>query len=393
MLKTRYWPTNAGRLALILALSGMAIDAHPCEVKIGAVGGQTGAAAPWGLAEKAGTEFEAAWTNAQGGVQVGKEKCQVKVVSYDAQSNASGGAAASNYLASQNVHAVVGPISSPETTGFKPVAKRNGQVNFASSYVATVIGPDFPLAFMKVISTQIWGPLIVDAAKKRFNLKNVIVMGPNDQGGTDSGNALAKIYDQAGIRVSTEWYQRGTTNFAPIVTRLMMKSPDAIDFAAMPPGESAILAKQLLSAGYNGVFGKSGTGAELIINEAGGPQKFRGFYWFETIPTDLPGIKKMDADYVKLMGTQVPGDSLFYAAQIAAEQILRAISVAGTDQDGEKIAAALRQTTPESRYLGKGGWRGKTQYGINQQMAFPVGMGVIFNGKLMPQEVIKISAE
>ena len=49
--------------------------------------------------------------------------------------------------------------------------------------------------------------------------------------------------------------------------------------------------------------------------------------------------------------------------------------------------------TPESRYLGKGGWRGKAQYGINQQLAFPVGMGLIANGKKEQQRRIDIPSE
>jgi len=53
----------------------------------------------------------------------------------------------------------------------------------------------------------------------------------------------------------------------------------------------------------------------------------------------------------------------------------------------------LRETTPESRYLGKGGWRGKAQYGVNQQLAFPIGMGVIANGKRQKDRRIAIASE
>ena len=379
--------------ALSFACLAAGAQAQDCEVKIGVAGPQTGGGSAWGLAEKAGTEFEAAWTNSQGGLQVGNRKCSVTVVSFDAQSTAAGGAAASNYLASQKVHAVVGPIVSPETTGFRPVAKRNRQVNFSSSWVVDVISPEFPLAFLKVNPPQVWAPTLVRTAKDRFNFKSAVVMGPNDQGGTDAGTVLAKIYSDNGVKTTTEWYQRGTTNFAAIVTRLMSIAPDTVEFAAMPPGEAAILAKQLLEAGYGGAFGRAGAGAEVIIKNAGGVDKLNAFYWYDHVPTEDPGLKRLNADYQRLMKAPVPENSLVYSAQIAAEQMLRAIASAGTDQDGDMIAAALRRAPPESRYLGKAVWRGKAQYGINQQLGFPVGMGLISNGKMEPQRRLDVSSE
>jgi branched-chain amino acid transport system substrate-binding protein len=385
----------AVRQAMLIGacLASLPAAAQECEVKLGIVGPMTGGGAGWGLAEKAGTEFEAAWTNANGGLQIGNRKCKVTVFSFDAQSTAAGGAAASNYFASQGVHLVVGPIPSPETTGFKPVAKRHGQINFATSFSVDAIGPDFPLAFHKVLTPPTWGPILIKAARDRFNFKSVVVMGPNDQGGTDAGKALSKLYSEVGAKATEEWYQRGTTNFAPIVTRIMNMKPEAVELGPMPPGEAAILVKQLLEAGYNGAFGRLGTGADLIVKSAGGVEKQKAFYWLEAVPTEDPGIRKMNADFERLMKAQVPDNSLVYSAQLAAEQMLRAVSLAGTDQDVEKIAAELRKMTPESRYLGKGGWRGKTQYRSNQQLVFPVGMGIISDGKREPQRRLEMPSE
>jgi branched-chain amino acid transport system substrate-binding protein len=93
------------------------------------------------------------------------------------------------------------------------------------------------------------------------------------------------------------------------------------------------------------------------------------------------------------MKSKVPDNTLFYPSQLAAEQLLHATSLAGTDQDGNKIADALRKMIPESRYLGKGGWPGQAQYGINQQLASPVGMGIIVNGKQEDQRRISVAAK
>ena len=367
--------------------------AQDCEVKIGVAAPMSGSGAAWGLAMSGGTTFEAAWQNANGGLQVGDRKCKVTVVSYDNPQTVAGGAAAANYLAGQGLKLIVGPVSSPENTGFKPVAKRNGQMFFTTTFALDAIGPDVPLGFQIQLPPQAWGTAALKTAKDRFNLKKLVLVGPNDQGGTDAGNALLKYYKEVGVEGTPEWYQRGTINFGPMAVRLMSTAPDAIELGPMPPAEATALVRQLLEAGYKGVFGRMGTGAEQIVKGVGGVDKVGNLYWYEAVPTDDPGIVKMRADYERLMKSPVPENSLVYNAQLAAEQIMRAVSRAGTFEDVEKVAAALRREPPESRYLGKGGWRGKTMYGSNQQLAFPIGMGFIVEGKQQPQVRLEIPSE
>src|SRR5258706_12844937 len=134
------WPV----LLLAACLAGTPAAAQDCEVKVGAAAPMTGGASAWGLALKAGVEFQAALANEAGGLQMGNKKCRVKAVVIDGQCTAAGGAAASNYMASENVGALMGPLCSPETTGFRPVAKRHGQVAFSTSYMKDVLSSEFP---------------------------------------------------------------------------------------------------------------------------------------------------------------------------------------------------------------------------------------------------------
>jgi len=52
-----------------------------------------------------------------------------------------------------------------------------------------------------------------------------------------------KLYGDAGIKAGDEYFQRGTTNFGPIATRIMNAKPDVIDIATMPPPDAAVLVK------------------------------------------------------------------------------------------------------------------------------------------------------
>jgi branched-chain amino acid transport system substrate-binding protein len=377
----RLLATPAAALLAATVLSARA-SAQDCEVKLGMAGALTGGASAWGIAMKVATEFQAAAANAAGGLDVGGKKCKVRVIAVDALCTAAGGAAASNYLAGENVKAVVGPICSPETTGFQPVSKRHGQLYMSSSYKVDVIGADWPLGFHQLQGPLAFGPQIIKEAKERFKFKTVLVIGPNDQGGTDGGNQLAGMYKEAGVQVNTEWYQRGTTNFGPLVTRVLSQNPDAVEVATMPPPDVTNFVKQMTEAGFAGVYGGSGgVGLNPVVQGAGGVEKIKGYFWLELMPVEDPGAVKLRADYLALMKMPAPDNGIFYTATYAAEVYLKAISVAGTDSDADKIADAMRKMTPESKYFGKGGWRGKTQYGINQELAFPIGMGVIADGK------------
>jgi branched-chain amino acid transport system substrate-binding protein len=394
-LSKSYLPA-AGLAALLAACVAVAPAwAQTCEVKIGAVGPMTGGASAWGLSAKAGTEFAAAVVNQDGGLPMGNRKCQVKVVTFDALYTAAGGAAASNFLASENVHVTMGPVGSPETTGFRPVAKRNGQINFSSSYMRDVMSPEFPLAFHALQAPITWGPLLIRTAKDQFKFNTVMITAPNDQGGTDSGKQLTQLYADVGVKATPEYYQRGTTNFGPLATRIMNANPDAVEMSSVPPADAAILTRQLLEAGYKGAIGSlGGTGSKPILEGAGGPEKLKAFYWLETSPIDHPGVVKMKADYERIMKAPAPDNPLFPVFALAAEVALRGISNAGTDQDVEKIADALRKLTPESRYMGKAGWRGKSLYGgVNQELTFPVGLGLVVDGKKLPVRTVEIPAE
>lgn len=381
-------------LLLGACIASLPAAAEDCEVKIGSVGPMSGGAAAWGLANKAATEYVATLVNADGGLQMGSRKCKVVVRSFDSQYTAAGGAAAANYMASEGVHAVVGPVGSPETTGFRPVAARSGIINSSSSYMAGVIGPEFPLAFHALQSPTTWGPLLVKAAYDRFHFKSMVVLGPNDQGGTDGSKQVMKFYADLGVKTNEEYYQRGTTNFAPIATRIMNINPDTVEITSVPPVDAALIVRQLLEAGYTGAIGSlGGTPAEVIIQGAGGAQNLKAVYALQTISMDNPGIVRLIAGYEPTMKSPAPANPLFPVFAITAEQELRAISLAGTDQDGEKIAAAMRAMKPESRFLGNLGWRGKAFYGVNQELAFPIGLGLVVDGKKLPTQEVVVPSE
>jgi branched-chain amino acid transport system substrate-binding protein len=379
-------------VAALCALPTAAL-AQNCEMKLGTMGPMSGGAAQWGLAMDSAAELAAAEVNQQGGVKIGGKSCKVVVVAYDSKYTAEGAAAGSNALAAQDIHLIIGPVGSPEATGIKPVAARNEQVAWNAAYAKNSLETKYPLMFHIAPGPGAWADAVIKRAMKDFPMKSVALIAPNDQGGTDIASVDAEAYKANGIAATEEYYQRGTTNFAPIVTRILATKPDVVDTASSPPGDAGVIVKQLRLAGFNGAIGRlGGPGTDEIIRVSGGLDVLKNFYWFETIPTGDPKVRAIDDEYKKLLGKDPIGGTAVWADLPAARMTLKAVSIAGTD-DAQKVAAALRAMPVDDPNIGNGYWGGKKQFGIAQELQFPFGIGIIKDGKNLGVERQEVKPE
>ncbi len=370
-------------LAAVFSLAGaVAAQAQDCTVKVGAMGPMSGGAAQWGLAMAGAAELAAAEVNAAGGVTINGKKCKIAVVSYDSKYTADGAAAGANALASEGIKIIIGPVGSPEATGIKPVAARNEQLSWNAAYAKNALDPKYPLVFHVAPGPASWSDAMVKHALKHFpQIKSVALVAPNDQGGTDIASVDAVAYRNNGVKATEEYYQRGTTNFAPIITRLLATNPDAVDTASSPPGDAGVIVKQLRLAGFKGPIGRlGGPGTEEILRVSGGIDVLKDFYWFETVAV-TDEMREIDTIYRKLLGKEPVGGTALWGNLPAARMTMKAIVNAGTVEDAGKVAAELRKLAVVDPNMGKGVWSGQKQYGINQELFFPFGVGIIKDGK------------
>ena len=70
--------------------------------------------------------------------------------------------------------------------------------------------------------------------------------------------------------------------------------------------------------------------------------------------------------------------------------VVKAIAQAGTISDTEKVAAALRTLPVTDPNLGAGHWIGKEFFGVNQELSFPFGVGMVTGGQLQP--IVRVEA-
>ena len=368
-------------VAALCALPATAF-AQDCELKIGAIGPMSGAAAQWGLSMNSAAELAAAEVNEEGGVKIGGKTCKVVVVPYDSKYTADGAAAGSNAFAAQDIHLIIGPVGSPEATGIKPVAARNEQVAWNAAYAKNSLEPKYPLMFHVAPGPAVWGEAVVKRAMAVFPMKTVTLIAPNDQAGTDTVSLDVEAYKANKVATTEEYYQRGTTNFAPIVTRILAAKPDVVDTASSPPGDAGVIVKQLRLAGSTGAIGRlGGPGTDEIIRVVRRHRCAEGLLLVRdsTRPTIRKSGRSMRS-IRRLLGKDPVGGTAVWADLPAARMTLKAVSLAGTD-DAKAVAAALRKLPVDDPNIGKGYWTGKKQYGLAQELSFPFGIGIIKDGK------------
>jgi branched-chain amino acid transport system substrate-binding protein len=372
----------AAATAVCVAGATASAWAQDCELKIGSMGPMSGGAAQWGLAMDAAANLAAAEVNTEGGLKVGDKKCHVTVVAYDSKYTADGAAAGANALAAQGIHFIIGPVGAPEATGIKPVAARNEQIAWNASYAKDALSTKYPLMFHMGPGPGAWADAVIKQALKYFKIQSVALIAPNDQGGTDIVSVDEVAYKDNGIKTSSEYYQRGTTNFAPIITRILAANPDAVDTASSPPGDAGVIVKQLRLAGFTGPIGRNGgPGTAEILRVCGGIDVLKDFYWYEAQPPNTPQMRAIDEEYKKLLGKDQTFGTSMWSNLPGARMTLKAIEVAGTTDDVQKVAEALRHLPVDDPNMGKGVWSGQKQFGIAQELMFPFGVGIIKDGK------------
>lgn len=353
--------------------------AGKCTLTIGSLGPLTGPAADFGLSMVASAKFVASEANKAGGLQVGDKKCEVKVATYDTGYTSAGAASGANDFASKGIKFVIGPLGATELTGMKPVAARNDMLLAANGFGRDALEKKYPLAFHTGPGPFVWGAPIIREAKTQFKFTTAKIIAPNDQSGDDIAIVDEAAYKKEGIAVTRDTYQRGTQDFAPIVSRLIRGNPGVIDFASSPAGDVGTMIKQLRQAGYKGIFARLGGDSTIEITKVAGLNNIQNFYYYAPVDFSNPKIIAILPEFKQATGMDATGIALGWIP--GGRALLQAISKAGRIDNTEAVAKILRADDLQDELLGQGVWTGEAQFGVNQEMTWPFNMGMIKDGK------------
>lgn len=329
-----------------LTMAPAALATEP--IKIGLLGSLTGPHSGWDSPASEGVHMAVNEINAAGGITINGEARMLQVVEEDSQSKADVAVSgAQRILSDDDVHVMLGMlVSTPGMASAVPIARAKVLYVGGFTLMDTLLGkPGYELFFRALPSDETTGKYFVPAVADKLEIKKIGFLYPNE----DATRAVAKVYQdlftEAGVETDiTEFFQPGTTDFAPVLRKFQNQGLDALFVGNSDPDTEAIV-RQSLELGnlptkfvYRG--GSGGPAAKYANN-------IDGFVWqiltrdldFTTDQKVLDWIDRYSAFTNKKVSATTYWALTFYDTVF---MLAEAMKTAQTSSDPEAIAAALR---------------------------------------------------
>lgn len=349
----------------------------------------SGPAAGWGLGLSRMNDFFAEDINAKGGLKIGEDVYKVKTIAYDHKGSPSEAAANATKLVSQDkIQYLIGGVIAATGMAELPITQPAKVVTTNLWWGKGILGPDKPFSFRQTISQMEIAPAMYAWIKKNNpNIKTMAQINPNDTSGWDTADAVRDAAEANGIQiVAQEFFERGTKDMYPFLTRILTKKPDLIDVAVTAPGDGALIVKQLYELGYKGAKAWTcGTNPVEIIKLCGA-EAAEGL-WFAygqdlEGPNSTPETRALAKRYMaKFNEPLAPHHVTSYAM---LEIFTQAMVKAGTS-DTTKVSNIVEKTKEFNTSFGPFVLVGKQKYGIDRQFVHRMMLAQARGGK--PVEV------
>lgn len=246
-------------LVLALALFGagnMACKKAAQEVNFGIISALSGPAAPWGIANSRSMTMMAEKINEDGGFEVEGKTYKWKIFTYDSKYVPAEAVKALNKAIYNDKVSFVAVMGGSPTLACIPLLKENNilSLNDAAGGKA-VTNPNNPLVFRYNPSLAGAYAATFPFLQKKEGIKTIASVNPDDATGRSGVEAVEFVAKINKIKiVAKEYFERGTKEFTPLLTRIIAKKPDMIESGYTDPTSSALLLKQARELGYKGVI-------------------------------------------------------------------------------------------------------------------------------------------
>jgi branched-chain amino acid transport system substrate-binding protein len=312
-------------------------------VKVGVIGAWSGSFAVAGLLADPVIALVEDQVKQAGGILGGR---MVKVIKYDDRAMVAEAAAGVRKLVLQDNVPVIGfgGVTVPEILAASDACE---EMKVLLSTYSPLGGHQLQNKYTIVASYNVDNvrDMVIDFALKQFKPKRVAVLAEQGAIPEITTANLDDAAKQFGIDVNVVYNETtvgGTTDYSPYLTKMKYEKPDVL-FITYPLNESYLtIYKQVMELGGWGdikVVSLSPLPASTSIAKLPGAS---GTYtWALWAPgMTYPGAKKFEEDFVKKYNRQPDPNQVFHYNSLWTA--IKAIELAGTDTDREKIAQMAR---------------------------------------------------
>jgi branched-chain amino acid transport system substrate-binding protein len=247
------------------------------------------------------------------------------------------------------------------------------------------LAPEKPYSFRAMLSQwELAEPFYRWVKETNPKIKRVAAISPNDTSGKDTNTAVVKALKGLGFEVvADEYYERGTKDFYPVLTKILAQKPDMLDVAAAPPGEAGLILKQAMELGFKGAKGWTAGINPFTIISVAGREAAEGVWSPANINVKgdhvSAAVRKFGETYEKRYG-EVPG-AIAVANYAALDVFTQAMQRAGS-VDPDRVLAVLGKERFDTVW-GPLAIGGKETYGIDRQFLYPFVISEVRGGKVV----------
>ena len=363
--------------ATLLTTVGTGTASAADVIKFGISTPLSGPAAPWGIPHKQATELVFDEINSQGGLEVGGKKYRLEVVTYDHKYVIAEGVATVNRLIVKDGVKYISILGGAVAKANEEAVNEAGVLALTLAYAEGLVSPKNPLTFQcfpaPPETTTFWKWI----KEHQPQIKRVASIAPNDDTGWWSVKVETNFIQKLGYAVvAKEFFERGVTEFNPILLRLMAQKPDAISVMASPAGSVGLIIKQARELGFKGRFVALHQIDSSVVASIAGKENTEGMWVHGYVQTPLPEkLKSWQQRYTKKFGEwnatsiDFTNPAFAFVAAIKKAQSL----------DPKKIGEAMR-TVEFDNLWGRAHFGGKDFYGIGQQIVYPMPFSEVKDG-------------
>jgi branched-chain amino acid transport system substrate-binding protein len=265
-------------IAALAGLLGLALPASQAQaaektLKVGVLGVMSGPAASWGLVNKYCTETSAQAYNQAGGVKIGADTYKIEVVSIDDKNDPKLAVSGAERLTKQEgIKYVIGPNVDTTAASVVPVMEAAGAMNFPYAFSKSLYTKPHGNSVLGMIASYQAGPIIYKYLKEKKGVKAVAFVARNESDPLNQRKEGVEAAKKLGLKItaSEDTYEPGTSDFMPVMTRVVKTKPDLIVLSGAAPADAPSLIKTARELGYKGQISTETAQDIKILTEVAG---------------------------------------------------------------------------------------------------------------------------
>jgi branched-chain amino acid transport system substrate-binding protein len=254
------------------ALTGTAA-AQDKVIKIGQLGVMSGPEASWGLINKYTAMAHIKMINEDGGFVIDGQPYKLELVSIDTKNDPRVAIAGAERLVYQeHIKYIIGPNVDETSRAVIPVLADGGAFNVSYGWQRELFSPPSENTSLGMVAGYQSAPVIYKYLRDKKGVKTISCLPRNDTSGLNSRDNCVAAAKALGLKIlsSDSTYEPGTTDFFPVVGRVIEQNPDLLVLSGVAPSDAPLIIRAAREQGYKGLMSTETAMDAKILSEVAG---------------------------------------------------------------------------------------------------------------------------